>query len=677
MKHKDKDNAEYIRSKLNPIDEKITLPDELSAENITALVSGKEQKKSKKGKIIALKTVSSVAAAIILAFGIGAAVRHYTKPAIDKMPEKIEQAVTPLSDNTEQTIIDYFTVLKAEHENNKFHYFVEGVVNSALDFGAKAEDEAKPESGMILEDSMATDTNTSATGSSHGTTNVQVQGIDEDDIIKNDGKYIYVLSDSSVKIIDAANMKLMSKTDLESRGSNGMYIYKNILAVTGHDYTENNQTVIEIYDITDKAKPKLVNEFSQDGGYFSSRLIGGKVILLSQFYVYPEDINLTEGYAVYDDIAPGYTVNGVCEHLDPHMITILPQQKNYSETYTVMTTVDLDSSEFKPVTSAVLGTGENVYCTAENLYVCDTVYNYKAYTQNSFSSSVENVGPTTKIHRFSIKGGTIRPEATDEVDGRMLNQFSIDEKGEYIRVATTTGTANSIYVLDKNLKEISKITDIAKGETIQSVRYIGDYGYVVTFRQTDPLFVIDFGDMKNPKIVGELKIPGFSSYLHPFNGYLVGIGTDGDDFGTTDALKISLFDISDPTKPQEVDRFKIAHAYAETGHKTVMDCSEKDILGFIYYADDTGDSQLATLRIKEGKIEHIGSYTNRRANEGESGTVYTPDGGEEIIMYDKTMYSTFAIRRATYIGDTLYTVSEHRICSYPIEGGKIIATLDF
>ncbi len=678
MKRKDKDNAEYIRSKLQPLNEKANLPDELSAENITALVSGKEQKKSKKGKIIALKTVSSIAAAIILAFGIGTAVRHFTKPAIDKMPNEIEQAVTPLSDNTEQTIIDYFTVLKAEHEDDKFHYFVENAVINGLDFGAKAEDEAMPEMG-IAEDSVA-DMNSSATGSnssSHGTTNVQVQGIDEDDIIKNDGKYIYVLSDSSVKIIDAANMKLMSKTDFESRGSNGMYIYKNTLAVVGHDYTENNQTVIEIYDITDKSKPKLINEFSQDGGYFSSRLIGGKVMLLSQHYVYPEKITIEEGYAVYNDIVPTYTVNDVCEHLDPHMITILPQQENYSETYTVMTTVDLDSEEFKPITSAVLGTGDNVYCTTENLYVCDTVYNYKAVTQNSVSTSVENHGPTTKIHRFSINGSVIKSEATGEVKGRMLNQFSIDEKGEYIRVATTTGTANSVYVLDKNLKEISKITDIAKGETIQSVRYIGDYGYVVTFRQTDPLFVIDFKDMKNPEIVGELKIPGFSSYLHPFNGYLVGIGRDGDENGTTDALKISLFDISDPTKPQEIDRFKIAHAYAETGHKTVMDCSEKDILGFIYYGDSTGESQLATLRIKEGKIEHIGSYTNRKDGEGESGTVYTPDGGEEIIMYDKAMYSTFAIRRATYIGDTLYTVSEHRICSYPLEGGKVIAALDF
>lgn len=670
MKQSDKDNAEYIRNKIKPVDEKVSLPDEISAENITALVSGEKQKKSRKSKVIAFRTIGSIAAAIIIALGIGAIVKHPQKPAINKMPEKIEEAATPLTGNTEQTIIDYFTVLRAEYEkNNRLHLFG-NVVND----GASKDEIAMPDSGIIYEESVDTSVNSSATGT-HGTTNVQVQGIDEDDIIKNDGRYIYVLSDSSVKIIDAVNMKLMSKTDFESRGSNGMYIYKNILAVVGHDYTENNQTVLGIYDITDKSKPKLINEFSQDGGYFSSRLIGGRIILLSQYYVYPENINISKGYAVYDEIVPHYTVNGVCEHIAPERITILPQQDSYSETYTVMTSVDLDSDGFQPVTSSVLGTGENIYCTAENLYVCDTKYNYTETVTDDIVS-VTNNGPTTIIHRFSLKGSTVKPEATGEVDGRMLNQFSIDEKGEYIRVATTTGTANSVYVLDKSLKEISKITDIAKGETIQSVRYIGDYGYVVTFRQTDPLFVIDFKDMKNPKIVGELKIPGFSSYLHPFNGYLVGIGRDGDDNGATDALKVSLFDISDPTNPKEIDRFIVQNAYAETGHKTVMDCSEKDILGFIYYDRRTGDSQLATLRIKEGKIEHIGSYTNRKDGEGESGTVYSPDG-EEIMLYDKTMYSTFAIRRATYIGDTLYTVSEHRICSYPIESGKIIASLDF
>lgn len=670
MKRKNSDNAEYIRKALQPLSEKTALPEELSRESITALVGGKEQKKSKRGKIIAFKTISSVAAAILLAIGIGSAVNYFNRPAIDKMPEKIEQAQTPVSANTEKTIVDYFTVLRAEFEERNKYDFLYGMAD-----GLVAEDEA---ADMAAPEAGIGSINTTATAdTAHGTTNVQVKGIDEDDIIKNDGKYIYVLTDSSVKIIDAENMKLMSKTDIDSRGSNGMYLYKNYLAVVGHDYSEKNCTVIEIYDISDKAKPKLVNEFTQDGGYFTSRLIGGKVILLSQYWVYPEDIELEKGLAVYNDIVPETSVNGVAQPLKPDMITILPQEKNYSCTYTVMSTIDLDSKEFKPITSSVLGSGDNAYCTNENLYISDTVYRYEETTHSNGMISVTNHEQTTKIHRFSIKDGTLKSEASGEIKGRTLNQFSIDEKDGYVRIATTDSNENYVYVLDMKLKEVAKIDGIAEGESIQSVRYIGDYGYVVTFRLTDPLFVIDFKDMKAPKIVGELKIPGFSSYLHPFNGYLVGIGTDGDENGTVDALKISLFDISDPTDPQEIDRFILKGAHADSFHKSVMDCAAKNILGFIYRDSNTSEKKFCTLRIKEGKIDLIGSYSNRSEHESRTGVHYGADGEETIVYFDTASYISGSIQRATYIGDTLYTVSSHRICSFPLEGGGIKSTLDF
>lgn len=672
MNKRDKSNADFLRSALTPLNEKATLPDELSAENIAALVSGETQKKNKKGKIIAFKVIGSLAAAIILATGIGAGIRFANRPAITVVPENIANAVTPVSDNTEQTIIDYFTALYADYEKEQYRYYVE----DALDFGVRADDaEAEaPAAGTGTNGSVMADV--SATGS-FGTTNTQVKGVDEDDIIKNDGKYIYVLTDSSIKIIDAADMKLMSKTNIDSRGSNGLYLYGNKLIAVGHDYSENNQTVLEIYDITDKTSPKLINEFAQDGGYFSSRLVDGKVILLSQFYVYPENINLKDKYAVYDEIVPTVTNGGENTPLAPDMITILPQAENYSYTYTVMTTVDLNANQFSPVTSSVLGSGDNVYCTKDNLYIVETKYIEEKTDYGNGRVAISTGGLNTVIHRFSLEDSAIRAEATGEVKGRTLNQFSVDEKGGFVRIATTDYEANRITVLDMNLKKVAEIDGIAKGETIQSVRYIGDYGYVVTFRQTDPLFIIDFKDMKNPEIVGELKIPGFSSYLHPFNGYLVGIGTHGDDGGALNALKISLFDISDPTNPQEVDRFIVQNAYADSYHKTVMDCSEKDILGFIYSDNYTGEAKLATLRIKEGKIEHIGSYSNSKTNESYTGAVYSPDGESEIVLYDKAMYAGESVQRATYIGNTLYTVSAHRICSYPIEGGKVIATLDF
>ena len=673
MKRKHSDNEKYIRSILQPLNDKTALPQELSQESITALVTGKEQKRNKKGKIIAFKTIGSVAAAILLAIGIGSAVNYFNRPGITKMPDEIKQAQTPVSANTEKTIVDYFTVLRAEFEERNKYDFLYGMAD-----GLVAEDEAAdmaaPEAGI------GANFNTSATltdSADHGTTNVQVKGVDEDDIIKNDGKYIYVLTDASVKIIDAENMKLMSKTDIDSRGSNGMYIYGNKLAVVGYDYSEKDCSVLEIYDITDKSNPKLLDEFSQDGGYFTSRLIGSKVILLSQYWVYPEDIELEKGLAVYNDIVPETSVNGVAQPLKPDMITILPQEENYSCAYTVMTAVDLDSEEFKPVTSSVLGSGDNAYCTNENLYISDTVYHYEETTHSNGMISVTNHEQTTKIHRFSIKDGTLKSEASGEVKGRMLNQFSIDEKNGYVRVASTDSNENYVFVLDMSLKEVAKIDGIAEGETIQSVRYIGDYGYVVTFRQTDPLFVIDFKNMKAPKIVGELKIPGFSSYLHPFNGYLVGIGTDGDENGTVDALKISLFDISDPTDPQEIDRFIIKGARADSFHKSVMDCAAKNILGFIYRDSNTSEKKFCTLRIKEGKIDLIGSYSNRNENESRSGVHYGASGEETIVYFDTASYSSGSIERATYIGDTLYTVSSHRMCSFPLEGGGIKESLDF
>ena len=672
MKRNDKDNAEYIRNKLQPINERVSLPDELSAENIAELVSGKEHNKSKKGKIIAFRAIGSIAATILIAIGIGTAVNYFNRPAVNKIPDIVAEAQKPISSNTEKTIVDYFTALRAKYEKEEIFY----VFDALGDFGDKYESAAE---GAAPEGSSGTNTNSSVTFDLlHGTTNTQVKDVDEDDIIKNDGKYIYVLTDSSIKIIDAANMKLMSKLSIESRGSNGLYILGNKLIAVGSTFDKKQQTVIEIYNITDKSSPELMYTFEQDGVYFSSRLIGNRIVLLSQHAVYPEDIELDGGYAVYNDIVPTITENGVAViTLSPEMITILPHQDNYSEIYTVMTSLDLSTDVFDPITSAVLGTGDNVYCTAENLYITDTKYTYSETTHSNGMISVSDHSVKTAIHRFSIKNGVIKSEATGEVNGRTLNQFSLDEKGGYLRIATTDNSANEITVLDKSLKEIAKIDDIAEGETIQSVRYIGDYGYVVTFRQTDPLFVIDFKDMKNPKIVGELKIPGFSSYLHPFNGYLVGIGTDGDEDGTVNALKISLFDISDPTNPQEIDRFIVKNAYAESYHKTVMDYAAKDILGFIYRDYNTGEAKLCTLRIKEGKIELIGSYSNRSEEEGQTGTVYTPDGESELIYYDKTSYKAASIERATYIGDTLYAVSAHRICSYPIEGGNVIAMLDF
>lgn len=685
MKKRDKENLEFIKNALEPVNEKMSAPDDLSENSIVSLVAGKEQTGKKKSRKKIIRTLASVTAALIVVIGVGAFINDYNSPAVKQIPQAVADAEFPLSGNDEKVFVDYFTALKAEYDENcKDVYFIgEIVFNKAADM--LVEEDAMPEAEIegYADSEMPTGSVTSGTADADhadfGTTNTQVVGVDEDDIIKNDGKYIYILSDWSVKIVEAESMKLVSTTDVyynSTTGAEGMYLYEETLVVIGADWDDEPKTRIFIYDISDRKKPVKTDEFSQDGNYFSSRLVDGRVILLSQYTVYREEIEIYNGYARYEDIAPHTETNGEAATLSSQMISILPQDENYSDTYVVMSTIDLESPEFEPKTSAILGNGREVYCTTKNLYIIAQRY------ESDEESRVINLSSTvTVIHRFLFDSGVIEANGTGEVAGRILNQFSLDERDGYIRIATTLTESNQIAVLDKNLKQVAKIDGIAPGETIKSVRYIGNYGYVVTFLQTDPLFVIDFTDMKNPKIVGELKIPGFSSYLHPFNGYLVGIGTDGDESGETNALKISLFDISDPTNPQEVDRFIIRNAYAQTDHKTVMDCSHKDILGFIYteYAPMLGytDTKLCTLRIKDGKIEPIGSYSNSYDTEQKEAPQYTPNGDEITFYYNNESYSNGAVKRATYIGNTLYTVSANRICAYPLEGGKIIDMVDF
>ncbi len=689
MKKTDKNNLNFIKNKLEPVNEKLTLPAEIAENATVALVAGKEQNGKKTGRKRLVRKLSAAVATLIVLVGVGAYINSYFSPAVKQIPSVIADAEFAISGNDEQVFVDYFTALKADYEEKRYHVGF----NEIMNFGAKleiatddmflADEDAVPEADIGAINGSVTTGTSSALGdhADFGVTNTQYFDVDEDDIIKNDGKYIYILSDWTVKIVEAKTMKLVSNTDVyynSTTGAEGMYLWGETLVVVGTDWDKEPKSRLIIYDISDRKKPVKTNEFSQDGNYFSSRLVDGRVILLSQYSVYPEEIEIYNGYAKYEDIAPETETNGEIDTLSPQMISILPQDDNHSNTYVVMSTVDLESPEFEPKTSAILGNGAEVYCTTNYLYIIANRYQYKENDGAIISFSTSDV--KTTIHRFTFENGVIEADGTGEVEGRILNQFSLDERDGYIRIATTLTESNQITVLDKNLKQVAKIDGIAPGETIQSVRYIGKYGYVVTFRQTDPLFVIDFSDMKKPEIVGELKIPGFSSYLHPFNGYLVGIGTDGDENGTVDALKISLFDISDPTKPQEIDRFIIKNANANANHKTVMDCSNRNILGFIYneYEPMLGymNTKLCTLKIKDGKIEPIGSYSNSYDKEQKEAPEYSPDG-KTTFSYDKEAYVNGAVKRATYIGDTLYTVSANRICAYPLEGGKMIDMLDF
>lgn len=662
---------EALSDSLKALNEKIALPDSLGAQAVAELVSGSKQKK--KGKIIALKALGTVAAVFALCLGAAVIYGQLTKPAINTLPSEL--TVAPTTDTTEQNIIDYFTVLKAKYKDQ----------HSVTDFIYIYDDV----SSFNRNDSMEiADTAESANG--NYSPNNQVSGVDEIDILKNDGKYLYTVSDGgetrTLSIIEAKSLTLVSQTKLDALDElnlHGMYVYGNyVMLLTSDDgfssEDRRERSKVTVFDTTDKTKPKRIKSFVQDGWLTSSRLTGGKLIFITSYSVNIGDVKLSDGYVKYSDVVPQVYNGNNGEAISCDCITVLPNQN--SSSYLVMSVIDLNNlDQGKISTSAILSNGNVDYSTAENYYIaCEA---FKEATDQAADSITPTYSQTTTLYRFSFARNALELTGTAEIEGYLLDQFAIDEKDGYLRLAAHLDEENRIYVLDKELKQIAKITGIAKGEDIRSVRYIGDYGYVVTYLQTDPLFCIDFTDITAPKIAGELKITGFSNYLHPYKGYLIGIGPEGDDDGLTSGFKVCLFDISNPEKPTLLDKITMA-GYFSGNHKEFFACESQDVFGFVYNnKGEVYQRVFSSFTVENGKLKIIGTYTNFSSTDSsvKDGYYYDADGNRHAYSYSAAMVydSDLQIDRATYIGSTLYTVSNSRICAYPLSGGACIRKLDF
>ncbi len=315
---------------------------------------------------------------------------------------------------------------------------------------------------------------------------------------------------------------------------------------------DKSVTMAICFDISNKSDAKEMWRIYQDGTYISSRLVDNQLVFLSNYYV---DLN-DDKETVINNCVPRYSSgNAAMERIPCDCIVI---GENINDTsYLVASNVNIED-EATLKTQSTLGAGSNVYCTTDTLYATSTVYKDTKAAAEIFGVTEA----TTSIYKFDIRNGNINYVGCGSVKGHTLNQFSIDEYNGYLRIATTTGSwgaslSNQLYVLDDSLKVVGEITGIAKGETIKSVRFTGDTGYVVTFEQTDPLFVIDLSNPEKPEIKGELKIPGFSTYLHPVGDkLLLGVGVDGTNDGQGNGMKVSLFDVSDPENPIEADKIE-------------------------------------------------------------------------------------------------------------------------
>ncbi len=412
-------------------------------------------------------------------------------------------------------------------------------------------------------------------------------------------------------------------------------------------------TMAVCFDISDRANAKEMWRVYQDGYYISSRLIDNQLVFLSNYYV-----NLNENKEdVINNCVPRYSSTNAPMQRIPCDCIILPENIN-DTSYLVASSLNIeDDSSLK--TQSTLGAGSNVYCTTDTLYATSTSYKDTGVAEEVFGVTQA----TTSIYKFDIRNGDIKYIGCGSVKGSALNQFSIDEYNGYLRIATTTGNwgdelSNQVYVLDDGLKVVGEITGIAKGETIKSVRFTGDTGYVVTFEQTDPLFVIDLSNPQKPEIKGELKIPGFSAYLHPVSeNLLLGVGVDGTNDGQGNGMKISLFDVSDPEKPFEADKIELSGL--DTANRWTYIYSE----AFYSHKAMCWDSDDAVMYIPYGKQDRIWAASNgealSRTNTAGILAVKVNTESKKLLTDGNYMCSSTDVQsspdfsRVTYIGDVI------------------------
>lgn len=519
-------------------------------------------------------------------------------------------------------------------------------------------------------------------------TNVQVEGVDEGDIVKTDGRYIYILRQGELLIAEAKGEEtnILSKTDVckvdseteddvASAGSfeEGveLYIYDHYVVVLTYrggwatplardavSTQEQSVSNLYIYDVSDPKTPALDHELGQDGYNLTSRLIDGTLYLISSYHVYEPDKKEQNTYV------PSLYRDGESSFVAEECIAVMPVVP--STVYTVVSAYDVASGELG-ANQTILGGGETVYMNHENLYIANDLYDEtesEPYRDGQYTV-VDYTGESkTELVRFDIRDGNLELAASAVVPGHLNDQFSLDEHEGYLRMVVTedqnqwsiytdekhgwsnydyengeSGSSNGLHILDDDLKIVGSVTDLAPDEAVYSSRFDGDIGYFVTFRQVDPLFAVDLSDPENPQVLSALKIPGFSEYLHVYGeDRLFGLGMDADEeTGITSGMKLTMFDTSDPAKVTEKHTLVLDTSYsvALANHKAILISPEKDLIAFP--ADDGYDIY--------GYSDERGFYQKGHM-----------DGGD--WAYDA---------RAVYIEELLYVITEESLSVFNLD----------
>ena len=526
----------------------------------------------------------------------------------------------------------------------------------------------------------------SSEGKDYSTTTAQEELIDEADIVKTDGSCIYAMdSKGTLRIADAASMKLLCEINGENSSDyKEMYVDGNCLQLIcqqedyitykgsidlpsanagGEKNTDGVRTsysmpvttvTVETYDISDREKPKKTGVYHQDGSYLSSRRTDGRMYL---FTSYTPEVGDSADQLQY------YVPRCGEEYIAYDHIYLPTPEKDFSyngRIYLVAGAVAQENPEATDV-MAVVSSANIFYVSENNIYSATEIWNDRE--------------TRTEIVRIGYRDGKFTDGAAGSVAGELHNNFSMNEADDCLRIVTTVegwdkdysnfSRSNGLYVLNEKLKTIGKIEDLAEGEQIKAARFMGDTGYFVTYRNTDPLFAADLSDPKNPRIMSELNITGFSEYLHFYGeNQLLGIGWETDpDTGNVSGMKCSMFDISDPSDVRETDRFilkDVSFCDALYNYHAILAAPKKSLFGFAYgiYGDNTD-----VYDSSENYYYALLSYHDQNGFEPQ---MYLNINDSELFAGSMS-YQDYCRVRGVYIGDMFYLVTEKGIVSYNIQ----------
>lgn len=706
--------------------------------------------------ILPIAVVIAVIATAGIIFGLG----------LSTQPEVTTTPTPPQVIYVNKTVSEIFEGTQEIKKISSESELREILTASSIFDGGFYDDRAFPTGGFVLEESLelerrslqagepvptpepgfASDTVTSQKGSDgmdYSTTNVQVENVDEPDYLKNDAKYVYIVSQNTLSIIDAypaesAKLVLKIALDIESQWIQNMFLNDDRLVIFYNGQSQEEiipqfdfiprpsyspVTHALIVDVSDKENPEILKDYTIDGHFRDARMIGDYAYFVTNKNIdhqYPRLPIIMESAeplmvpdAFYFDNVERFSNFNTLTAIDifgdtitsetflmGYSGTIYVSENNFYLTYQQNlpygfyeessrdrffdVVVPLLPQDLQNKIKAIKGDSSlsSARQWTEISEVLQDSYNQMSQSQKEnlfekirkaladYDAKIQQESLKTIIHKISIDGDKLEYQAKGSVPGRLLNQFSMDESNDRFRVATTTEyysqysgmmRSNAVYVLDEDLKILGGLDEIAPDESIFSARFIGDRLYLVTFQQIDPFFVIDLSS-DTPKILGELKIPGFSNYLHPYDDdHVIGVGRDTKEIGNDRVqqlgVKVALFDVSDVSNPMVIDDYIIGdsstHSEALNNHKAFFFDKRKNLLSIPISSDTDSLEGITEKRIAPDWNRWNGFYIldlDVKNGIDLKGTITHTE--------NDTRYYGMGNSRTFYIEEVLYTVSD-------------------